>query len=245
MDQVVAQIRENLEDIQDRMDQAAVKCGRKPSEVQLVVVTKTRPVEVIRAAILAGAKLLGENYPDEAQLKIQELQRENMGGVSWHMIGHVQSRKARIVADHFDFLHSLDSVKLANKLEGILSETGKVLPVLLEFNVGGEESKSGWDANDEGRWSELLPAVEQILKLKHLAPCGLMTMPPLFGNLEEARPFFRKLRKLREFLESQFEGVNLQNLSMGTSVDFEVAIEEGATFVRIGQAILGARAPKT
>lgn len=245
MDQVVAQIRENLEDIQDRMDQAAVKCGRKPSEVQLVVVTKTRPVEVIRAAILAGAKLLGENYPDEAQLKIQELQRENMGGVSWHMIGHVQSRKARIVADHFDFLHSLDSVKLANKLEGILSETGKVLPVLLEFNVGGEESKSGWDANDEGRWSELLPAVEQILKLKHLAPCGLMTMPPLFGNPEEARPFFRKLRKLREFLESQFEGVNLQNLSMGTSVDFEVAIEEGATFVRIGQAILGARAPKT
>jgi len=244
MDRVITQIRNNLDGIRDRMGRASAKCGRDPLDTHLVVVTKTRPVEVIRAAILAGAKLLGENYPDEAQAKIQEIRQENPQGVSWHMIGHVQSRKARIVAEEFDFLHSLDSIKLANKLDRILSETGRVLPVLLEFNVGGEESKSGWDASDQDRWPELLPALEQILKLKQLNLCGLMTMPPLFSNPENVRPYFKKLRNLREYLETQVEGVSLRELSMGTSADFEVAIEEGATYVRIGQAVLGARSPK-
>ena len=160
------------------------------------------------------------------------------------MIGHVQSRKARIVAEEFDFLHSLDSLKLANKLDRILYETGKVLPVLLEFNVGGEESKSGWDASEENSWADLLQIVEQIQALKNLKICGLMTMPPLFDEPEAARPYFKKLRALQEYFESQIEGLKLRDLSMGTSIDFEVAIEEGATFVRIGQAILGARPPK-
>ena len=244
MDRVVAQIQSNLAEIRERMDHAADRCGRDRTEIQLVVVTKTRPVEVIRAAILAGAQLLGENYPDEAQTKILEIRKENIKTVSWHMIGHVQSRKARIVAEEFDFLHSLDSLKLANKLDRVLSESGKVLPVLLEFNVGGEESKSGWDASEESRWPDLLQTLEKIRALKNLKICGLMTMPPLFGDPEAVRPYFKKLRALREYFEAQIEGLKLQDLSMGTSIDFEVAIEEGATFVRIGQAILGARPPK-
>ena len=244
MDQSVAQIRKNLEEIQERMGRAAGRCGRDPGETRLVVVTKTRPVEIIRAAISAGARLLGENYPDESQPKIQEIRDEGQKEVFWHMIGHVQSRKARIVAEQFDFLHSLDNFKLANKLNKVLTESGKMLPVLLEFNVGGEESKSGWDASDESRWPELLPIVEQIRGLKQLELCGLMTMPPLFSDPKVVRPYFQKLRALKGYFETQVKGVEWRELSMGTSMDFEVAIEEGATFVRIGQAILGARPPK-
>jgi pyridoxal phosphate enzyme (YggS family) len=160
------------------------------------------------------------------------------------MIGHLQSRKAKIVAAHFDMMHSLDGLSLAEKLNRLLAETGRQLPVLLELNVGEEESKSGWRVRDEADWSRLLPDVEVILQLKQLQVRGLMTMPPLEMEAEQARPYFARLRALRDRLQQTFPVCDWRELSMGTSADFEVAIEEGATYVRIGQAVLGPRPPK-
>jgi pyridoxal phosphate enzyme (YggS family) len=160
------------------------------------------------------------------------------------MIGHVQSRKADIIARNFSLLHSLDSSKLADRLERICSELDRILPVLLEFNVSGEESKFGFSAWEENRWSGLKPDIEKILSFPHLHVNGLMTMPPLFEDPERTRPYFQRLRRLQNFLANQFPKVQWQELSMGTSADFIAAIQEGATFVRIGKAILGPRVIK-
>ena len=172
-------------------------------------------------------------------MKIQSLAEQS--GVEWHMIGHVQSCKARLVADHFALLHSLDSLKLAQRLDRFAAERDRILPVLLEFNVGGEESKSGWNASDEAQWNRLLPDVSAILDLPNLRVHGLMTMPPLETDPNEARRFFAGLRRLRDHLASQFSQVDWHELSMGTSADYPVAVEEGATLVRVGTAIVGAR----
>ena len=172
-------------------------------------------------------------------MKIQSLAGQS--GVEWHMIGHVQSRKARLVAEHFALLHSLDSVKLAQRLDRFAAEQNRVLPVLLEFNVGGEESKSGWDALDESQWNALLPDVSAILDLPNLRVHGLMTMPPLETDLNDSRRFFLRLRQLRDHLATQFPQADWHELSMGTSADYPVAVEEGATLVRVGTAIVGAR----
>jgi PLP dependent protein len=208
-----------------------------------VVVTKSQPVEVAQAAVEAGVKILGENYPEEGVMKIQSLAGQS--GVEWHMIGHVQSRKARLVADHFALLHSLDSLKLAQRLDRFSAERNCVLPVLLEFNVGGEESKSGWDASDESQWNAFLPDIASILDLSHLRVHGLMTMPPLETDPQDARRFFLRLRSLRDHLASQFPKADWHELSMGTSADYTVAVEEGATLVRVGTAIVGARKYKS
>jgi pyridoxal phosphate enzyme (YggS family) len=160
------------------------------------------------------------------------------------MIGHLQSRKAPIVAEHFDMLQSLDRRDLAEKLQTRAAGFGRRLPVLLEFNTGGEESKSGWNAVDENNWPHLLEDVRQIAALPNLELRGLMTMPPLFETPEEARPFFVRLRRLRDFIQSQIAEVDLRELSMGTSADYEIAVQEGATLVRIGTAILGQRPPR-
>jgi pyridoxal phosphate enzyme (YggS family) len=153
----------------------------------------------------------------------------------------VQSRKARIVAEYFALFQSLDSLKLAERTDHFAAEFKRVLPVLLEFNVGGEESKSGWQAADETRWKDLLDDVRAITALEHLQVRGLMTMPPLFHDPEAARPYFQRLRRLRDFLAGQFPHVEWRELSMGTSADYAIAVEEGATLVRVGQAILGQR----
>jgi pyridoxal phosphate enzyme (YggS family) len=145
------------------------------------------------------------------------------------------------VADHFALLHSLDSLKLARRLDRFAAERGRVLPVLLEFNVGGEESKSGWDASDESGWDALLPALASIVELSSLRIRGLMTMPPLETDPEAARRYFIRLRKLRDHLAAQLPGTDWHELSMGTSADYTVAVEEGATLVRVGTAIVGAR----
>src|SRR5512147_2718976 len=147
MSDLVSSIRENYQHALDQIVDAARKSNRDPQEIRLVVVTKTQPLEIVQAAIEAGVKILGENYPEEGVTKIQSLSGQS--GVEWHMIGHVQSRKAKLVADHFALLHSLDSLKLAQRLDRFAGEAGRILPVLLEFNVGGEESKSGWNASDE------------------------------------------------------------------------------------------------
>jgi len=236
---IETQIRENFKRIMERIELAVDSCGRRRSEVRLIVVTKAQPIEITRSAILAGASILGENYPEEALPKMEALRGERQ--VEWHMIGHLQSRKAKIVTEHFDMLHTLDSIKLAEKMERLLAEQNRILPVLLEVNVGGEASKYGWLAEKEEQWAGLLSVVDSIRRFRHLKICGLMTMPPLFDDPEESRPFFQRLRLIQEYLKNQFPEENFNELSMGTSADFETAIQEGSTYVRIGQAIVGPR----
>lgn len=234
-------IKSNLNMVNEKIAAAAVRSGRDFDDIQLVVVSKGQPVKVIQAAISAGVRNFGENYPEESLPKITACEGE---GVIWHMIGHLQSRKARLVCENFDWMHSLDSRRLAEKMERQLAESSRSLPVLLEFNVGGEESKSGWVADDEKNWPVLRDEIGQILQLPHLDVRGLMAMPPLTASLEEARGYFQRLVKLQAYMTSQFPAVGWKELSMGTSADFEAAVEEGATFVRIGTKILGPRPVK-
>ena len=235
-------IRTRYDQVRERIDAAARKAGRSPDAVRLVVVTKTHPLETVRAALEAGIRDLGENYAEEAVEKIQAVGA--MDGLCWHMIGHVQSRKADLVAQNFNFMHSLDSLKLANRLERFAAEAGRTLPVLLECNVGGEESKFGYPAFEPAQWAALCAEARQIVQLPHLEIRGLMTMPPLYDDAEKTRPFFQKLRGLRDYLLKQVPQGKWEELSMGTSADFAAAVEEGATLVRVGTAILGARPPR-
>lgn len=239
MSETADAIRARIGRVLDSIATAARKSGREPESVRLVVVTKLQPLEIVKGAIEAGAHILGENYPEEAAMKIESLGPQS--GVEWHMIGHIQSRKAQLVPRHFDLVHSLDSLKLAQRLDRSAAEAGRTLPVLLEFNVGGEQSKHGWPAADEGRWSDLLADLNAIADQTNLKVRGLMTMPPLSADPEEARAYFQRLCRLRDFLRRQVPQGQWDELSMGTSADFAVAIEEGATLVRVGQAIVGPR----
>jgi len=232
------EIRIRYEGVIERIDRAARKVGRDPAGVRLVVVTKLHPMETIMAAIQAGAGYLGENYAEEAVPKIQATAGL---GVKWHMIGHLQGRKAGLVCEHFDYLHSLDSLRLAGRLSRLALENQRVLPVLLQFNVSGEASKSGWNAWQELSWPGLLGEVGEILALPGISVCGLMTMPPLDLDAESARPHFQRLKRLQGFLSQHFPTTSWDELSMGMSNDFEVAVQEGATWIRVGQAILGPR----
>lgn len=233
-------IRRNLEMVREKICAAAVKSARHADDIQLVVVTKSQPVEVVLAAAEAGVRYFGENYPEETPSKANAL--ASLSGVEWHMIGHLQSRKAKIIADYFTCLHSLDNLGTAEKLNRLLVARNKSLPVLLEFNLGGEESKHGWRiSSDACQWENLLPEIEAICSLSNLEVCGLMTMPPFFDNPEEARPYFTQLREIQSKFVSWLPTVNWSQLSMGTSGDFSIAIEEGATIVRVGTAIVGKR----
>ncbi len=232
-------IRERYLRVRETIATAAQRGGRSGDDVRLVVVTKLQPVEMVRAAIEAGVHILGENYAEEAAEKIAALGLQS--GVEWHMIGHVQSRKAQLVAQYFDLVHSLDSMRLAQRLDKLAGEAGRTLPVLLEFNVSGEKSKHGWQADEQARWDDLLGDVQAAAALGHLKLRGLMTMPPLSTDPEAARVYFQKLRRLQDFLAKRVPQADWQELSMGTSADFAVAVEEGATLVRVGQAILGPR----
>ena len=239
MSELMNSIRERYLGALDVIASAAKRSGRSAEAVRLVVVTKSQPVDVVWAVIEAGAGILGENYAEEGVTKIQSLR--DFSAVEWHMIGHVQSRKAALIAQNFNFMHSLDSLKLAKKLDRFCGEFGRTLPVLLEFNVGGEASKGGWEASDETRWAELSGEISEVFALPNLRVRGLMSMPPLGESAEFSRPYFQKIRRLQEHLVSQFRGADLAELSMGTSSDYEVAVEEGATFVRVGTAIVGPR----
>ena len=239
MEPLIKEIQQNYLKTIDRIASAARAVGRSPESIKLVVVTKAQPLEVVQAAFQAGARVFGENYPNESVSKILGFAPQS--GVEWHMIGHIQSRKAHLVIEHFDLLQSLDSAKLAERLNRMAVEAGRVLPVLLELNVGGEASKFGWPAADESLQQALFPEVEGILSLSNLKVCGLMTMPPLEINPEQARSHFQKLRQLRDRLAQRYPGADWRELSMGTSMDFEVAVQEGASLVRVGTAILGSR----
>lgn len=234
-----ARINLNYERVLERMAMAAKRSGRQAEEVGLVVVTKSHPVETIRAAINVGARNFGENYLQEAQEKISTLAGESE--LIWHMIGHIQSRKAPLVGKYFDWIHSIDSIKVARKLSQSLVSSGRELPVLIECNTSGEQSKFGFPAWERKQWDNLEIQVGQIIALPGIKLQGLMTMAPLFKDAESARPIFCRLRELRDHLAGCFPHLRLDQLSMGMSDDFEVAIEEGATMVRIGTAILGAR----
>jgi pyridoxal phosphate enzyme (YggS family) len=241
MPSITSSIRERYQHTLERIAAAERRAGRVPGSTRLVVVTKTQPVETVRAALEAGVKILGENYPEEAVDKIAAIGATD---AEWHMIGHVQSRKADLIPANFTLLHSLDSLKLATRLDRFAADAKRALPILLEFNVGEEASKFGWVASDEANWPSLLPEINMVLKLDYLKVRGLMTMPPLFENPERTRPYFQKLRRLREFLAQNFPAADWSELSMGTSADFEAAVEEGATLVRVGTAIVGPRPPK-
>ena len=228
---------DNLNRVQDRMADAAARAGRDVSTITLVAVSKTHPVEALLAAYELGVRHFGENRVEEASVKMSAFKQViSDSTVVFHMIGHIQSRKAEDVAALFDRVHSVDSVRLAQRLARFAA---KPLPVLLEVNVSGEESKYGFDG---ARRAELFAAVEAIGQLSQLRLDGLMTMAPIVENPEEARPVFRALRELRDEIVVRYPALTLPHLSMGMTDDFEVAIEEGATLVRIGRAIFGERA---
>jgi len=231
-------IAENYRRVLENIARAAQTAGRDPTEIKLVVVTKGHPVETAQAAVAAGARFLGENYVEEALPKIEAL---SGAGVEWHMIGHVQSRKARPVAEHFAWVQSVDRLKLARRLDRFVGELGRRLPVLLECNVSGEESKFGWPAWDERRWPELAEELAPLMELPALEVRGLMTMPPYHPDPEASRPYFERLVRLRDFLAERFPAADWSELSMGMSNDYEVAVQCGATIVRVGTAIVGPR----
>ncbi|PWH18315.1 MAG: YggS family pyridoxal phosphate-dependent enzyme [Anaerolineae bacterium] len=239
IDDLKSQIANNYQQVKERIAEACLRVHRSPEEVTLVVVTKGHSVERIRCAIELGLNRFGENYVEEGSEKIEAIGQPK--GIEWHMIGHIQSRKAEMVVQYFDVVHSLDSLKVARRLERFATQKSKIVPVLLECNVSGEESKFGFFASDPNAWDDLLPDFIEIAQLPHLEIRGLMTMAPFYENPEHTRPVFRKLVELQGYLRTRLPEVCWDELSMGMSSDFEVAIEEGATIVRIGQAILGER----
>ena len=224
----------NITDVMERIGIAAERAGRVASEVKLIAVSKTRPAEVLREAIASGAGVFGENKVQEAEGKIDDVGRD---AAEWHLIGHLQSNKARKAVQLFDVIQSLDSVELAERLERICIEEGRdEMPVLVQVDVAGEDTKSGIDE------AELAELVEFLKGCERLMFKGLMILPPFFDDPEATRPYFVRLREIRDRLAGQgvFDG-GRGELSMGMSHDFEVAVEEGATMVRVGTAIFGER----
>ncbi len=225
----------NVARVRTRIAEAAARVGRDASDVTLVAVTKTRTPDEIAAAYDAGVRHIGENRVEEAEEKQPQL---DLPGVTWHMVGHVQSRKARRAVERFGIVHSLDSVKLARALDRLASEHGSALRVLIEINVSGETSKYGFRLSDQ---AVLDAAVSEIVALPYLRVEGLMTVAPIVDDPQKARPVFTRLCALRDEFRSRFPEVEWTHLSMGMTDDFEVAIEEGATMVRVGRAIFGPR----
>ena len=223
-----------LADVRARVDGAAQRSGRQPDEVRLIAISKTHPATVIKQACQLGATDFGENRVQEAEGKIAEIGRES---VRWHLVGHLQANKARRAVNLFDVIHSLDTLDLAKRLDRLcVEENRESLPVLIQVDLGHEETKSGIDE------SELTHLVESLGPLARVKLIGLMTLPPFFDDPEQSRPFFRRLRELRDELKQRGAfGDQTGELSMGMTHDFEVAIQEGATMVRIGTAIFGER----
>jgi PLP dependent protein len=229
----VRSVAQNVAYVQERIRQAALRAGRDPAAVRLVAAAKTVDTARIRAAIGAGVTIVGENYLQEARRKIGQLGRN---AVEWHLIGTLQRNKVRYVFDLFDMLHAVDRLELAEEIHRRGERLGCYMPVLLEVNVGGEASKSGFSPQ------ALRQSVEQLASFTHLQVRGLMTIPPPTVTPEEARPFYQEVRDLQEhLLRKGIEGLACTELSMGMTADFEVAIEEGATLVRVGTAIFGPR----
>lgn len=224
----------NASDILKRMSHAAMRSGRSPEDVRLVAVTKTVGIETVKEAVDAGLRIFGENRVQEAKEKISDLKSQiSNSRIEWHLIGHLQKNKAKYAVQLFDLIHTIDSIDLAEELNRQAEKAGKTQRILVQVKLSEEEAKHGVSEK------ELIPLLEKIKGLRNLKPEGLMTMPPYFEDAEKARPYFKRLREIRD--EAEKKGFRLPELSMGMSGDFEVAIEEGATMVRIGTAIFGER----
>jgi pyridoxal phosphate enzyme (YggS family) len=225
-------IANNLERIMERIENAAVKAGRDPKSVTLVAVTKTKPANAVIEAARAGQRIFGENYVQELTAKAAVIKEP----VEWHFIGALQSNKVKYIAGLVTLIHSVDRLSLAMEIEKQWGKLGKVCDILVEVNVSGEETKAGTTT------AEALQLIESIAEMPHLRIKGLMTMPPFFDEPDLARPYFRELRELAGEIDARkIANVEMRELSMGMSGDFEAAIEEGATLVRVGSAIFGSR----
>jgi pyridoxal phosphate enzyme (YggS family) len=225
-------IATNLENIMERIEKASIKAGRDPKSVRLVAVTKTKPADAVIEAAQAGQKIFGENYVQELTAKAALVKEP----VEWHFIGALQSNKVKYIAGLVTLIHSVDRLSLAMEIEKQWGKLGKICDILVEVNVSGEKTKAGTSR------AEAMQLVEGIAEMPHLRIKGLMTMPPFFDEPELARPYFQELRELAAMIDARkITNVEMRELSMGMSGDFEAAIEEGATLVRVGSAIFGSR----
>lgn len=225
-------IKEHLMEVQENIRSACAKCGRSPEEVTLIAVSKTKPVEILQEAYDAGARVFGENKVQEITAKYPELPDD----IRWHMIGHLQRNKIKYIIDKVELIHSVDSLRLARAIEDEAAKHNLVMPILLEVNVAEEESKFGLKTD------EVLPLLEEISAMNHVRVEGLMTIAPFVDNPEENRQIFRSLKKLSvDIGKKNINNVNMHVLSMGMTGDYQVAVEEGATMVRVGTGIFGAR----
>lgn len=229
-------VAQNIASVQERIAEAAQRSGRRFEDITLMAVSKTFPAASIREAYASGIRVFGENRVQEFSHKAEAVR--DLEEAEWHMIGHLQSNKAAPATEAFDAIDSLDSLKLAERLNTSAEKLGKKISVLIEVNVGGEAAKSGL-APDSGELEDILTAAS---RLDHLEFRGLMTIPPLFEDAQQARPFFLRLRALRDQVAARrLSAIHMGTLSMGMSHDFEIAIEEGSTCVRVGTAIFGER----
>ncbi|MBF0210777.1 MAG: YggS family pyridoxal phosphate-dependent enzyme [Desulfamplus sp.] len=233
-------IKDRLATIKTQIAYAAKSCGREPEEITLVAVSKKKDVDTVLDAINSGVKILGENYIQEATDKIDAIGQEidlNIDlDIQWHFIGHLQSNKAKVAVEYFDLIHTVDSLKLAKEIDRQAKKIGKIQDILIQVNISQEETKSGAAADDA------ISLAQSISSLKSLSLKGLMGMPPFFDEPERARPYFRELAKIRDRIENMhITSISMEHLSMGMSGDFQVAIEEGSTMVRIGTSIFGTR----
>jgi hypothetical protein len=226
-------IEENVAQVRERIAAACRRSGRAPDDVKLVAISKTFPPQSVRVAYEAGLRDFGENRVQEAAAKRPALSDLS---ITWHLVGHLQTNKAKAAKELFHWVHSVDSFRLAQKLDQATPSGGGRLPLLLEVNLGGEESKAGVGE------PEIIQLAGQIGQLATLEVRGLMVIPPFFDDPEQVRPYFRRLRELAQEIDTKnIANVSMHELSMGMSHDFEVAIEEGATIIRVGTAIFGAR----
>ncbi len=226
-------IGNNLDVICGEIGKTALACGRNPEDVTLIAVTKKKPEAAIQEAIACGVGHIGENYIQEATAKIEAIGRS---AACWHFIGHLQSNKARFAVRYFDYIHTVDSIKLAREIDQQAGSIHKIQAILIQVNIGDETTKFGTDAD------QAMDLVKRIHTFENISIQGLMCMPPFFDDPESARPYFKKLVRIRDLIQkTALPNVCMTHLSMGMSNDFKVAIEEGATMVRIGTSIFGAR----
>lgn len=225
-------IRDQLHDVEKKIQAACERAGRKREEVTLIAVSKTKPVEVLQEAYDLGVRVFGENKVQELTEKYDALPRD----IRWHMIGHLQTNKVKYIVEKAELIHSVDSIRLAQAIEKEAAKRERTVDILVEVNVAEEESKFGV------RVDEVIPFIEKLALFSHIHVCGLMTIAPFVENPEENRPIFKNLHKLSvDIAHKNIDNVNVNILSMGMTNDYEVAIEEGATMVRVGTGIFGAR----
>ena len=229
----MSSIKDNLDKINKQIIETARFCGRRPEKIRLIAVSKRKSVEAIMEGIKAGAKHFGENYIQEAIDKIDKIGKNS---ACWHFIGHLQSNKVKFAVKYFDYIHTVDTIKLAREIDKQARKINKIQKILVQVNIGEEDTKSGTSIEDT------IQLITQISTYTNMAVKGLMCIPPYFSDPDQARIYFQQLVRIKEkILNQKFETVSMEHLSMGMSNDFKVAIEEGSTMIRIGTSIFGSR----